>query len=92
MSKLRLFWRYFLLLVVFIFATHGITFSQIVINEGSNRNYSTIADEDHEYSDWIELYNQGDSEVSLNNYSLTDDISNPIKWVFPNYFDFARRI
>jgi len=58
--------------------------SQIVINEGSNRNYTTIADEDNEYPDWIELYNSGDTEQSLLNYSLTDNIANPVKWVFPN--------
>ncbi len=33
--------------------------AQIVINEGSNRNYSTLADEDGDYPDWIELYNAG---------------------------------
>ncbi len=58
--------------------------AQIVINEASNRNYSTIADEDGEFKDWIELFNSGDEEVSLLNYSLSDDISNLAKWSFPN--------
>ena len=39
--------------------------SQIIINEGSNRNFSTIADEDNEYKDWIELYNSGNDTVNL---------------------------
>jgi hypothetical protein len=59
--------------------------SQVVINEGSNRNFSTIADEDNEYNDWIELYNSGTDSVNLENYSLTDDNSNSRKWVIPKY-------
>ena len=59
--------------------------AQVVINEGSNRNFSTIADEENEYNDWIELYNSGVDTVNLVNYSLTDDNVNPRKWIFPNY-------
>jgi hypothetical protein len=58
--------------------------SQIIINEGSNRNYSVIADENGDYPDWIELYNAGSQAVSLYNYSLTDDNDEPSKWTFPN--------
>ena len=58
--------------------------AQIVINEGSNKNYSVKADEDNEYKDWIEIYNNSNDSVSLLNYSLTDDISLPSKWTFPN--------
>lgn len=58
--------------------------AQVVINEGSNRNYSSIKDEDAEYPDWIELYNAGTDTVNLMNYSLTDDATDPEKWVFPN--------
>jgi len=59
--------------------------AQLVINEGSNRNFSTIADEENEYNDWIELYNSGTDTINLGNYSLTDDNANPRKWIFPNY-------
>ena len=45
-----------------LFMTNSV-WSQIVINEGSNKNYHTIADEDGEYQDWIELYNAGSSTV-----------------------------
>ncbi len=58
--------------------------AQLVINEGSNRNYTTIDDEDGEYSDWIEIYNSGDETVNLLNYSLSDRLDEPLKWVFPN--------
>ncbi|MEI6748478.1 MAG: CotH kinase family protein [Bacteroidota bacterium] len=58
--------------------------AQVVINEGSNRNYSSIADEDGDYPDWVELYNAGPDTVSLFNYSISDKSDNPAKWVFPN--------
>ncbi len=35
-------------------------------------------------ADWIELYNNGASAVSLLNWSLTDDGLIPAKWVLPN--------
>ncbi|MFM2195864.1 MAG: hypothetical protein RL092_1464, partial [Bacteroidota bacterium] len=53
------------------------TTSQIVINEGSNKNYTTIADEDGEFEDWIELYNSGNMPVDLYNFNLTDDLNKP---------------
>jgi hypothetical protein len=59
--------------------------AQIVINEGSNKNYSTITDEDFEYEDWIELYNAGNSPVNLENYALSDDINEGDKWKFQPY-------
>ena len=59
--------------------------SQIIINEGSNRNYTTIADEDNDYPDWIELYNAGNSAVNLENYALSDAVNEPAKWRFLPY-------
>ncbi len=58
--------------------------AQVVINEGSNRNYSSIGDEDGNFPDWIELYNSGYDTVNLLNYSITDKFSNPVKWIFPD--------
>ncbi len=77
--------KYFeiLVLLFFMFFRNELI-AQIIINEGSNKNYSTISDEDGDFPDWIELYNAGTDTVQLLNYSLTDDIANPTKWVFPN--------
>jgi len=58
--------------------------AQVVINEGSNKNYLSYKDEDGKYPDWIEIYNPGSDTVHLAGYSLTDDISAPSRWVFPN--------
>lgn len=71
------------LLFLFLFFSN-LAHAQIVINEGSNRNYSSIADEDGEFPDWIELYNAGSSTVQLLNYTLTDDATVPNKWALPN--------
>lgn len=34
--------------------------------------------------DWIELFNNGATDVSLNSWTITDDVAKPAKWVFPN--------
>ena len=45
---------------------------QIVLNEGSNRNFNTVLDEDGDAPDWVELYNAGTVPVDLNGWRLTD--------------------
>ena len=74
-----------LVLLFITFFISNFTWSQIVINEGSNKNYQTIADEDGEYEDWIELYNAGTTAVDLFGYSLTDNSNEPAQWVFPHF-------
>ena len=56
----------------------------VVINEVMSSNSSTIKDEDNDYPDWIELYNKADTNINLNQYSLSDDPSDSNKWIFPN--------
>lgn len=34
-------------------------------------------------TDWVELHNRGTAPVSLANWSLTDDPSDPRRWIFP---------
>ena len=59
--------------------------SDIVINEIMASNDNTVADEYGEYDDWIEIYNKGTNSINLNNYYLSDDISNLTKYIFPDY-------
>ena len=47
-------------------------------------NSSAISDEDGDFEDWIELYNYGDDPVYLAGWGLSDDFSNPFRWVFPD--------
>ncbi|TVR53426.1 MAG: hypothetical protein EA425_03505, partial [Puniceicoccaceae bacterium] len=54
------------------------------INEVMASNVSTIADEDGDYEDWIELYNYGDQSVGLEGWGLSDSYSNPFKWTVPD--------
>ncbi len=56
----------------------------VVINEVMSSNASTIADEDGDYEDWIELYNAGEHTIHLFGYGLSDDYGNPFRWVFPD--------
>ncbi len=57
--------------------------SQVVINELQPLNNNTVADQNGEFEDWIELYNQSDEDVDLSGYYLTDSKKNPTKWQFP---------
>jgi len=47
----------------------------IVINEVCVNNSGSLTDEDNDDPDWIELYNRGESAVSLEGYTLCDDTS-----------------
>jgi CotH kinase protein/Lamin Tail Domain/Secretion system C-terminal sorting domain/Chitobiase/beta-hexosaminidase C-terminal domain len=82
-SILPLKFLYCVILLCTLF-TFSDSFAQVVINEGSNKNYSSIQDEDREYPDWIEIYNTGADTVQLAGYSLTDNMADPTRWVFPN--------
>ena len=63
----------------------SISYSQSpVINELMPSNSVTIPDEDGDYSDWIELFNPLNENVDLLGYGLSDDPSNPFKWIFPS--------
>lgn len=56
----------------------------IFINEFVASNGDTIADEDGEYSDWLELYNADQNAVNLEGWGISDSLSTPFKWVFSN--------
>lgn len=56
--------------------------SQVSINEGCNKNFQTLLDEDGDAPDWIELYNAGPQSVNLNSFSLTDNPAQAKKWEF----------
>jgi len=58
--------------------------SGLYINEFMASNTSTIADENGDYDDWIEIYNGGTSPVWLGDKYLTDNLNNPGKWQFPD--------
>ncbi len=55
----------------------------VVISELMAANKTTIADNDGEYSDWIELRNDGPGAVNLSGYYVTDDAQDLTKWRLP---------
>ncbi len=56
----------------------------LMLTEAMASNKTTIADDYGEYSDWIELYNDGSSEISLKNYLITDSPDNKTKGILPD--------
>jgi len=56
----------------------------VCINEFMAANKKTIADEEGQYPDWVELHNAGDTNIEMRTMYLTDDLSRPMKWTFPD--------
>lgn len=72
--------------IVFIFLSIFIKskiFSQLKINEGCNKNYQSLLDENEDASDWIELHNGGTNPINLSAYFLSDDETSPQRWQLP---------
>ncbi|MCA9152297.1 MAG: lamin tail domain-containing protein, partial [Planctomycetales bacterium] len=55
-----------------------------IISEILALNDRTIQDQDGDDSDYIELYNAGEDDMSLNRFYLTDDPKDLQKWRFPD--------
>ena len=73
----------FLILLLSLIQTGRAQTQTLRINEFMAINETTLLDEDLEYSDWIEIYNTTAGAVNLSGWTLTDDESEPEKWVFP---------
>ncbi|QQL44186.1 CotH kinase family protein [Sulfuriroseicoccus oceanibius] len=71
------------ILLSFMFCCAGAASGAPVISEFMASNDTTIADEDGEFADWIEIYNPGPGAVDLTGWHLTDDEAVPTQWTFP---------
>ncbi len=69
------------LLTVFAGIIPGMVSGQIVINEACSYNGNILEDEDGDNSDWIELYNAGNTAVNLDKYALKGNQS--ASWELP---------
>ena len=70
-------------IILFLIFSPLIIFSQSIrINEVVSSN-SVYFDEDGDSPDWIELYNYGNQTISLDNWTITDNIENLDMWTFP---------
>ncbi|MCA9150358.1 MAG: CotH kinase family protein [Planctomycetales bacterium] len=56
----------------------------LLISEFMAANVQFLQDRYKEYSDWIEIYNPTDQDVSMDGWALTDDPGQPMQWVFPD--------
>ena len=59
--------------------------AHLTITEFCASNLNTIADEDGDYPDWIELENLSDSRIDIRRYYLTDDPRTPNKFRLPSF-------
>jgi hypothetical protein len=57
---------------------------EVVINEFLAANNFSQTDENGKHEDWIELYNTTGTVLNLSGLYLSDDYTNPTKYVFPN--------
>ena len=58
-------------------------FGNPVITEFMADNKSTVADENGDFSDWIEIHNPTAGSISLTDWYLTDKANNLTQWRFP---------
>lgn len=61
----------------------------LVINEIMADNESVVSDQDGEFDDWLELYNNSNTTLSLDGLYLSDDPTDLMTWEFPNGLTIA---
>jgi len=59
------------------------TIGDVVINEFMASNSNTIADQDGDFDDWIEIYNKGTQTIDIAGYHLSDDADSLDIYTFP---------
>lgn len=58
--------------------------NNVYISEIMSNNVTTLADENGDMCDWIELHNPTDEPVNIGGYMLTDNSENMNKYTFPS--------
>lgn len=75
--------KFYRLLILSLLSLPDASFAQVVINEFSASNKTTLYDQDNDAEDWIELYNASNATVNLDGWGLSDDPAEPGKWNLP---------
>ena len=68
--------------IILIFSTIQLN-AELAISEFMASNDSTVPDEDGEFTDWIEIINEGNEPTDLGGYHLTDNEDDLTQWTFP---------
>ena len=71
------------LFLTFLCYTTTLTSQSIFINEFMASNDATIADENGEFDDWVEIYNAGTAAFDIGGKFVTDDLSEWNQWQIP---------
>ncbi len=76
----------FLVVSAFCMSSAGLTGEKdvVLINEVCTSNLSVIADKHGKYPAWIELYNPGDHDISIEGWSISNSGKKLRKYVFPD--------
>ncbi len=61
----------------------SISHGDVVISEFLAINSGPELDNFNVTSDWIELHNNGNADVVLSGWTLSDEVDSPSKWIFP---------
>ncbi len=64
----------------------SLSFGQLVLNEGTNRNFSLVFDEDAEASDWVEIFNAGADSIDMYGYIINDSAGVQNAFTFNHYW------
>lgn len=75
--------RLILIVLIILIQQLPLASQSLFINEIMSQNTATIADDSHDFSDWIEIYNADSIAIDLNDFGLSDDPNLPFKWTFP---------
>ena len=82
---LHFLFRYIVYIIITLIVSLKAQSPELFINEFLSSNSSINLDSDfYSFCDWIEIYNSGDTVVNISGYYITDDLSNPFKFQFPD--------
>ena len=78
--------RYFMLTVLALVLgqAQSLLASEPFISEVVAANDNSLRDDFGDSPDWIEIHNPSDAPLNLGGWGLSDDLSDPHKWVFPS--------
>lgn len=57
--------------------------AQLQLSEVCQTNMNVLADEDGDYSDWLELFNNSTEAIDLSAFALSDNTQTPAEWPLP---------